>query len=64
MEERLQKILSRAGHRSSRRSCEEVIAKGRVTVNGRIATLGMKVGLTKDKIAVNEKQIEPSEELR
>lgn len=63
MEERLQKILSRAGH-GSRRGCEELISKGRVTVNGRIATLGMKADPDRDKIAVNGKLIEKSEELK
>jgi 23S rRNA pseudouridine2605 synthase len=63
MEERLQKILSRAGH-GSRRSCEELITKGRVTVNGRIATLGMKANPTKDTITVNEKPIKAPEELK
>ena len=62
MEERLQKILSRAGF-GSRRSCEELIAKGRVTVNGQIATLGMKADPQTDKITVNEKPIELGEEL-
>ena len=36
MKKRLQKILSRAGY-GSRRGCEDLIAKGRVTVNGKIA---------------------------
>jgi 23S rRNA pseudouridine2605 synthase len=40
--ERLQKILAAAGI-GSRRACEELIAAGRVTVNGRRATLGDKV---------------------
>jgi len=38
-EQRLQKILSAAGV-GSRRACEELIAAGRVTVDGRVATLG------------------------
>jgi len=42
MEERLQKILARAGL-GSRRACDKLIAEGRVTVNGRLATLGIKV---------------------
>jgi pseudouridine synthase len=42
-EERLQKILARAGV-ASRRKCEELIAAGRVTVDGRIVTqMGVKV---------------------
>jgi len=62
MEERLQKILSRAGF-GSRRACEELIAKGRVNVNGQLAILGMKADPQTDKITVNEKPIELGEEL-
>ena len=37
-EERLQKILARAGY-GSRRSCEELIVAGRVIVNGKSALI-------------------------
>ena len=40
--QRLQKVLAGAGV-ASRRACEELIAAGRVTVDGRRATLGDKV---------------------
>ena len=40
--ERLQKTLARAGF-GSRRSCEILIAEGRVTIDGRIAELGNRV---------------------
>lgn len=40
--EKLQKILARAGQ-GSRREIEEVIAQGRVSVDGKIATLGDRV---------------------
>src|SRR5574341_1331593 len=57
MQERIQKILAQAGI-ASRRKCEELIAKGRVLVNGKIAKLGEKADAEKDKIVVNGKQIE------
>jgi 23S rRNA pseudouridine2605 synthase len=43
MNEKLQKVLARAGF-ASRRELEEWIAAGRVSVNGKIATLGERVG--------------------
>jgi len=42
---RLQKILAQAGV-ASRRKCEELIAEGRVTVNGEVATIGTVVDVT------------------
>lgn len=51
-EERLQKILAKAGY-GSRRANEELIIKGRVKVNGKTAFLGMKADLSKDEIAVD-----------
>jgi 23S rRNA pseudouridine2605 synthase len=41
-EERLQRALARAGF-GSRRACEELIAAGRVRIDGRTATLGDRV---------------------
>ncbi|MGE0081965.1 MAG: 23S rRNA pseudouridine(2605) synthase RluB [Thiohalomonadaceae bacterium] len=43
MNEKLQKVLARAGF-ASRRELEEWIAAGRISVNGKIATLGDRVG--------------------
>jgi 23S rRNA pseudouridine2605 synthase len=60
MEERLQKILARSGL-GSRRSCENLIAEGRVMVNGRIGILGDKADPLKDRITVNGKLIKQSE---
>jgi len=54
MEERIQKILSKMGV-ASRRKAEEMILEGRVTVNGKIATLGMKADPNKDHIKVDGK---------
>jgi 23S rRNA pseudouridine2605 synthase len=56
MEERLQKILARAGI-GSRRACEEIIVKGRVTVNGKVALIGMKADPVRDRILVNGRPI-------
>ncbi|HET9440044.1 MAG TPA: pseudouridine synthase [Longimicrobiales bacterium] len=58
---RLQKFLANAGV-SSRRKAEELIARGRVKVNGRVVTeLGTKVDGAKDVIAVDGKKIESAE---
>jgi 23S rRNA pseudouridine2605 synthase len=56
MLQRIQKILADAGI-ASRRKAEELIAEGRVTVNGKIATLGMKADINKDHIKVDGKLI-------
>jgi 23S rRNA pseudouridine2605 synthase len=56
MEERLQKILAAAGY-GSRRSCEELIAAGRVTVNGQLAHLGSKADAQKDQVKLDGKPI-------
>ena len=56
MEERLQKILALAGL-GSRRACEEIIAAGRVTVNGQVAKLGTKADAERDRIIVDGKPL-------
>ncbi len=54
-EERLQKILSRAGI-ASRRKAEQIILEGRVTVNGEIvAELGSKADPDRDHVKVDGK---------
>jgi 23S rRNA pseudouridine2605 synthase len=60
MEKRVQKILAEAGI-ASRRAAEEMIVEGRVTVNGKVAVLGMKADPAKDHIKVNGKLISRSE---
>jgi 23S rRNA pseudouridine2605 synthase len=62
MEERLQKILARAGY-GSRRSCEELISAGRVRVNGQPAGLGDKADPSRDKISVDGKPLVGAETL-
>jgi 23S rRNA pseudouridine2605 synthase len=50
--ERLQKVLASAGW-GSRRAAEELIAAGRVTVNGEVAALGRRVDVEHDLIEVD-----------
>ncbi|MGZ4125953.1 MAG: pseudouridine synthase [Actinomycetota bacterium] len=51
-EERVQRALARAGV-GSRRASEDLIRGGRVTVNGKVATLGDKVDAARDRVAVD-----------
>ena len=60
--ERIQKILARSGL-GSRRACEELIAAGRVRVNGQVAELGAKADPGVDKITVDGRSIRPAEPL-
>src|SRR5690554_4307674 len=55
MDEKLQKVLARAGF-GSRREMEAWISAGRVSVNGKKATLGDRVTAT-DKIVVDGKKL-------
>ncbi len=50
--ERLQKVLARAGI-GSRRVCEELIAEGRVTVNGQPRELGCRVDPATDRVELD-----------
>lgn len=49
---RIQRALARAGV-LSRRKADELVAAGRVTVNGAVAAIGQVVDLTRDRIAVD-----------
>lgn len=55
-EERIQKILARAGF-GSRRASEVLISDGRVRVNGKVAILGGKADAEKDQITVDGQPI-------
>jgi pseudouridine synthase len=56
VEERLQKILARAGF-GSRRACEDLIREGRVLVNGQAAQLGSKADPERDRITVDGRPV-------
>ena len=54
---RLQKFIANSGF-CSRRKAEELIANGRVKVNGHVVTeLGVKIDSEKDKVYINDKLI-------
>lgn len=61
MEERLQKIIARAGI-ASRRHAEQLILSGQVAVNGRVVTeLGSKADIERDHIRVSGKLLRAQE---
>jgi 23S rRNA pseudouridine2605 synthase len=61
---RLQKIISQAGI-ASRRAAEQLIADGRVTVNGEtVRTMGTKADPARDDIRVDGRRIKSAERLR
>lgn len=62
MQERLQKILARAGL-GSRRSSEELIVQGRVMVNGKPAVLGQRADPAVDRVAVDGQPLAAPEQL-
>ncbi|MGI6116370.1 S4 domain-containing protein, partial [Luoshenia tenuis] len=56
---RLQRYLAQCGV-ASRRKCEEIIASGRVTVNGeQIIQMGFEVDEEKDSVTVDGKTVTP-----
>jgi pseudouridine synthase len=62
MQERLQKILSRAGV-ASRRSAERIMGEGRVTINGAtVRELGTKADAAHDDIRVDGVRVRPPRE--
>jgi 23S rRNA pseudouridine2605 synthase len=61
--ERLQRSLARAGF-GSRRACEELIAAGRVEINGQVATLGDRLDPAVDQVRVDGSKVNVNPELR
>ena len=62
MLERIQKIISNSGY-CSRRHAEELIEKGKVSVNGKRIKLGDKAEPEKDEILVSGERIEASKKV-
>lgn len=60
--ERLQKVLAHAGL-GSRRAMEELIAAGRVKVNGRRAVLGARIDPSKDEVEVDGSRVPLEQDL-
>lgn len=60
MRERLQKLLSARGI-ASRRQAEQMIAQGRVLVNGRHAALGDRADPAADEITVDGRKLPPAQ---
>ena len=50
--EKLHKVLARIGY-GSRRSCENMIAEGRVELNGQVAQIGARVNVDADSVKVD-----------
>ncbi|MBN1964013.1 MAG: rRNA pseudouridine synthase [Anaerolineae bacterium] len=62
-EERIQKILARAGV-ASRRAVEDLIRQGRVTVNGQAVELGAQADAARDDIRVDGERISTTDAVR
>lgn len=61
-EQRVQKLLAAAGV-GSRRQCEELIAAGRVKVNGEVVRLGARADAQRDAIAVDGVRVNTNPDL-
>lgn len=62
-EERIQKLIARAGL-CSRREADRMIRDGRVTVNGQVAQLGDRADTQRDHVKVDGRRLRPPEPLR
>lgn len=56
MEERIQKLIAAAGY-CSRRTAEEWLKAGRVTVNGEVADVGRKADAERDRVLVDGREL-------
>jgi 23S rRNA pseudouridine2605 synthase len=61
MQQRLQKIIAAAGY-CSRRKAEELIAAGRVRVDGHVATLGEQADVRTSTILIDNKPLQAAED--
>lgn len=57
---RLQKFMAEAGV-ASRRACEEIIAAGRVRVNGEVASIGQSVEPERDEVTLDGEPVRAAE---
>ena len=55
---RLQKLIADCGI-ASRRKAEQLIAEGKVRVNGRVAEIGDKVDPATDKVTIGSRKLVP-----
>ncbi|MFN2397274.1 MAG: pseudouridine synthase [Gemmatimonadaceae bacterium] len=55
---RIQRALARSGI-TSRRRAEDLVAAGRVSVNGAVASIGQIVDIASDKITLDGKRVQP-----
>jgi 23S rRNA pseudouridine2605 synthase len=62
MQQRLQKIIAAAGY-CSRRRAEELIAAGRIRVDGQVAKLGDQANAQKNIILIDDKPLKAAENL-
>ena len=53
---RINKYLAECGV-ASRRNCDQLIKDGLVTINGKVATLGMEVDELHDSVSVDGKKV-------